>query len=73
MALVACPECGKNVSHEAIACTNCGVPIAGRVKLRPIPPPKTWKEIQTIILRMFLVFFGLIVLMFVIGFIRNLL
>jgi hypothetical protein len=28
MALIACPECGKQVSNSAPACPNCGAPIA---------------------------------------------
>ncbi len=30
MALLACPECGKQVSDRAQACPSCGCPIAGR-------------------------------------------
>ncbi len=28
MALIKCPECGKEISNKAVACPNCGVPIA---------------------------------------------
>ena len=27
MALITCPECGKEVSDKATACPNCGYPI----------------------------------------------
>lgn len=27
MAIIKCPECGKEVSDKAKACPNCGVPI----------------------------------------------
>lgn len=27
MALISCPECGKEISDKAIACPNCGNPI----------------------------------------------
>ena len=27
MAMISCPECGKQVSDKAPACVNCGVPI----------------------------------------------
>jgi len=29
MALIKCPECGKQVSNQARACPNCGYPISG--------------------------------------------
>ena len=29
MALIRCPECGKEISDKAEACPNCGYPIAG--------------------------------------------
>jgi hypothetical protein len=29
MALVACPECGREVSDQALACPHCGYPIRG--------------------------------------------
>jgi hypothetical protein len=28
MALIACPECGKEISGRASECPNCGVPIS---------------------------------------------
>jgi len=34
MAMIDCPECGKQVSDKAPACPDCGVPIAQQV-----PPP----------------------------------
>ena len=29
MALIKCPECGKEVSDKAQSCINCGCPLAG--------------------------------------------
>lgn len=29
MALIACPECGRQVSTQATACPGCGAPVAG--------------------------------------------
>lgn len=29
MALISCPDCGKDVSNRAVSCPNCGCPIAG--------------------------------------------
>lgn len=34
MALMSCPECGKEVSDKAIACPNCGYPINNK-ELKP--------------------------------------
>jgi hypothetical protein len=37
MALIKCPDCGKQVSSSASSCPNCGCPIANRptnVKIR---------------------------------------
>lgn len=35
MALIKCPECGKEISDKAVSCPNCGNPIA------QVPPPMT--------------------------------
>jgi len=35
MALIACPECGRQVSTEAASCPSCGYPIAARVERTP--------------------------------------
>ncbi len=37
MALIKCPECGKQISNQASSCPNCGYPIASQprgVKIR---------------------------------------
>lgn len=43
MALINCPECGKEVSENAATCPNCGNPIAQKGQRpqqpRPLPPP----------------------------------
>lgn len=31
MAIIKCPECGRQISDKAPACPNCGVPIAGKI------------------------------------------
>lgn len=28
MALITCPECGKEISDQASVCPNCGAPVA---------------------------------------------
>jgi zinc ribbon protein len=33
MALVKCPECGRDVASDAPACPNCGTPIAARARV----------------------------------------
>lgn len=35
MALIKCPECGKEISDKAVSCPNCGTPMA------QVPPPMT--------------------------------
>lgn len=36
MALIRCPECGKEISNKAEACPNCGYPIASLGKAKRI-------------------------------------
>lgn len=31
MAIIKCPECGRQISDKAPSCPNCGVPIAGKI------------------------------------------
>lgn len=31
MAIIKCPECGRQISDKAPVCPNCGVPIAGKI------------------------------------------
>ena len=38
MALITCPECGKEVSKEAKACPACGFPVAERSDPAAAPP-----------------------------------
>ena len=38
MALISCPECGREVSDQAPVCPNCGAPIA-RSAASAVPPP----------------------------------
>lgn len=46
MALIKCPECGKEISSLAVACPNCGIPIAGVVEVKAIKkvPVTFWRE-----------------------------
>ena len=34
MALIKCPECGKEISDAAESCPNCGYPIKGQQKMK---------------------------------------
>jgi membrane protein YdbS with pleckstrin-like domain len=38
MALIACPECGKEVSTEAKACPSCGYPLRERTEVTALVP-----------------------------------
>tara|TARA_Y100000588_G_scaffold146483_1_gene160315 strand:- start:2649 stop:3005 length:357 start_codon:yes stop_codon:yes gene_type:complete len=44
MALIDCPECGKEISDKAPSCPNCGVVIA---KDNALKPPEDFKESKT--------------------------
>lgn len=48
MALIKCPECGKEVSDRATACPNCGHPIAtenqGGKTFPPAPEPRVYTQ-----------------------------
>ena len=35
MALINCPECGKQVSSQAAACPHCGIMLAGHAAVPP--------------------------------------
>ncbi|MDD6485266.1 MAG: zinc ribbon domain-containing protein [Clostridiales bacterium] len=46
MALIKCPECGKQISDKANACPQCGCPIANRptsIKIRCLSTDRTVK------------------------------
>ena len=40
MALIRCPECGREVSNQAPACIHCGYPLQGSME------PPVWEEKQ---------------------------
>lgn len=42
MAIIKCPECGKDVSDKAPFCPHCGVKIAGELPV-PVPQPNPKK------------------------------
>lgn len=49
MALIACPECGRQISTEAVACPGCGFPLAARTTqgTTTLPTPATTSDIDT--------------------------
>lgn len=36
MALIQCPDCGKQISSQAASCPNCGCPIFGETQVREV-------------------------------------
>ena len=53
MALIKCPECGKEISDKASACINCGCPVS---EMKPQKPASQNKD--PISLEMFSEYFG---------------
>lgn len=45
MALITCPECGKEVSDQATACPHCGAPLKAKV----VDPEKTAAKIRLLV------------------------
>lgn len=46
MALIACAECGKEISDKAAACLHCGAPVTGAATVAPPDATKSsswWK------------------------------
>lgn len=39
MALISCPECGKQISDQAPACIHCGYPLSKQPAAPAAPPP----------------------------------
>ena len=62
MALIACGECGKQISDKAVTCPHCGAPVA--IKTEPLPlqdqptpsKPKLWLWIPLGLVAVFLGF-----------------
>ena len=49
MAMIKCPECGKEFSDKAAACPNCGCPIS-EVKKNPSTPAEKETAAKQILL-----------------------
>ena len=41
MALISCPECGKEISDKAAACPNCGCPVEAAQSVREVSEQET--------------------------------
>ena len=41
MALITCPECGKEISDKVTTCPNCGAPVNTTNTPDPVPQPNT--------------------------------
>ncbi|HVM62798.1 MAG TPA: PH domain-containing protein [Verrucomicrobiae bacterium] len=63
MALIDCPECGRQVSTAAAACPSCGYPVASQQPQAPATPDKLLAEVRPSWWRFFwyLFFFWLII------------
>ena len=46
MALIACPECGKQISTEAKTCPSCGYPLAERRRADPAEADTLLMEVR---------------------------
>jgi len=52
MALIACPECGREVSSSASVCPACAYPVATGTPAVPMPAKRSWwKTVVPILLR----------------------
>ncbi len=70
MALISCPECGKQVSTAAVACPGCGFPVAEKISSGQLSPTSALASTNELLLEVrpswwgyfwYLVFFFLVV------------
>ena len=46
MALVACEECGKEISDKAAACPHCGAPTTAKTEPVPLEQPQAQRKLR---------------------------
>lgn len=47
MALITCPECGKQISDQAPACIHCGYPLPQKIPVTEVHLPKADQQTKT--------------------------
>jgi len=62
MALIKCPECGKEVSENAASCPNCGRPIKATMTINEDGSQTSVRRLWIIILIAVILIIGLIIL-----------
>ena len=50
MALIKCPECGKEISDKAPACIHCGYPLNPVPTSSPTPSSSSGETLQQVLL-----------------------
>jgi TM2 domain-containing membrane protein YozV len=59
MALINCEECGKQISDQASACPNCGIPLTDSPKSVPTPVVVTAPKSRSVAILLALLLGGL--------------
>lgn len=69
MAMIKCPECGKEISDSAVSCPNCGKPLQQASKTLSVQPPQKKKTgtFKKILIGTLVIFVGLIALGMIVG------
>jgi hypothetical protein len=62
MALIACPECGQQVSTLAETCPHCGVAKPAAVAAQRVPPPRRLVPTWVIVFSVVIGFIGIMIL-----------
>ncbi len=57
MALVACPDCGREVSSRAGSCISCGCPLSSETQVAPVDHNQKWRNGFNLLARVGIGFF----------------